>query len=170
MSNLIYIFRPEEHPDEELFEIIRDREQLQKDGCIGDCLMRRIAQKQKNSIGSSYSVLDMEGIAARAAFEIIRRKFPRELFRELFSGSEEPLSFKTIETAMQKLPYRWRMRWCESQACACMGCANRSGKLEQLGFTKQQWTAWKNSLSEEEKEVYRLDREKYFNESYGHQL
>lgn len=166
MSNSIYIFRPEEHPDEELFEIIRDREQLLKDGCIGDCLMRRIAQNERNSIGGSYPALDMEGIAARAAFEIIRRKFPRELS----SGNEEPLSFKAIEAAMQKLPHDWRMRWCEAQACACMGCANRSGKLEQLGFTKQQWTAWKNSLSEEEKEAYRLEREKYFSKSYGHQL
>lgn len=162
MTNSIYIFRAEEHPDEELFEIIRDREQLQKDGCIGDCLMRRIAQKQKNSIGGSYSVLDMEGIAARAAFEIIRRKFPRELS----PGSEDLPSFQAIETAMRKLPYSWRMRWCEARACACMGCANRSGRLQRLGFTKEQWTAWKNSLSEEEREVYRLDREKHFNNGY----
>lgn len=147
MSSSIYIFRPEDHSDEELFEIIRDREQLQKDGCIGDCLMRRIAQKQKNSIGASYSALDMEGIAARAAFEIIRRKFPRELS----SGGKESLSFQAIEMAMWKMPYNWRMIWCESGACACLGCANRSGKLERLGFTKEQWTAWKNSLPPEEK-------------------
>lgn len=162
MSDSIYIFHPEEYPDEELFEIIRDREQLQENGCIGDCLMRRIAQKQKNSIGGSYSVLDMEGIAARAAFEIIRRKFPRELS----PGSEEPLSFKAIEAEMRKLPYGWRMRWCEAQACACMGCANRSGGLQRLGFIKEQWTAWKNSLSEKEKEAYRLDREKHFSSGY----
>ena len=147
MSSSIYIFRPEDHSDEELFEIIRDREQLQKDGCIGDCLMRRIAQKQKNSIGASYSALDMEDIAARAAFEIIRRKFPRELS----SGGKESLSFQAIEMAMREMPYAWRMRWCESEACACMGCANRSGKLERLGFTKEQWTAWENSLPPEEK-------------------
>jgi hypothetical protein len=165
MNDSIYIFRPEEHSDEELFEIVRDREQLQKDGFIGECLMRRIAQKQKNSIGGSYSVLDMEGIAARAAFEIIRRRFPCELS----SGGEYPHSLRAIEAAMQKMPHNWRMRWCEAQACACMGCVNRSGGLQQLGFTKEQWTAWKNSLSEEDKKAYRLEREKYFSESfYGH--
>lgn len=162
MSSSIYIFRPEEHLDEELFEIIRDREQLEKDGCIGDCLMRRIAQKQRNSIGSSYSVLDMEGIAARAAFEIIRRKFPRELS----SGGKESLSFQAIEMAMREMPYGWRMRWCEAETCFCMGCANRSGKLERLGFTKEQWTAWKNSLPQKEGGPLG-STEKYFGEDTG---
>jgi hypothetical protein len=46
-----------------------------------------------------------------------------------------------------------------------MGCANVSGRLRQLGFTKEQWTAWKNSLPE--KEVDGREKEKYFGEDSG---
>ena len=160
MSSSIYIFRPEDHSDKELFEIVRDRERLQKDGFIGDCLMRRIAQKQKSSFGA----LEMEKVAARAAFEIIRRKFPFGFVLD----TQKPSSPVAIEAAMQKMPYTWRMRWCEANEaglCACMGCANVSGRLRQLGFTKEQWTAWKNSLPE--KEVDGREKEKYFGEDSG---
>ncbi len=32
-----------------------------------------------------------------------------------------------------------RYRWCESIACACMGCVNRSGGVR---CTKEEWEQW----------------------------
>lgn len=34
------------------------------------------------------------------------------------------------------------MRWCEWDACGCLGCANRSGGLSAKGVTKEEWQAW----------------------------
>lgn len=49
-----------------------------------------------------------------------------------------------LHEAMMAMPPRWRARWCEPGplGCGCMGCANASGQLEQLGFTKDEWCAW----------------------------
>jgi hypothetical protein len=52
-----------------------------------------------------------------------------------------------IEEEMEKMPARWRNRWCNSQTCACMGCANISGGLREKGFAKEDWLQWKNQQS-----------------------
>lgn len=35
-----------------------------------------------------------------------------------------------------------RYRWCESNLCACMGCANGPGGITAAGFTREDWQAW----------------------------
>lgn len=76
MSDSIYIFRPDDYPLEALWEIVRDYTKFKKVGSIGDCKMRELAQQERTSIGSSFTALDMEGIAKRAAFAILEREFP----------------------------------------------------------------------------------------------
>ena len=69
----IYIFRPEDHSTEELWQIVQEREQLRRDGCIGDCLMRQLAQKEARG---TYTVLNMESIANRASTHLLKYYFP----------------------------------------------------------------------------------------------
>lgn len=38
----------------------------------------------------------------------------------------------------------YRSRWCSGGLCGCMGCANGSGGLAALGFTKEDWLAWRS--------------------------
>jgi len=78
MADTVYIFRPEDYPLETLWEIVRDYAKFKKTGSIGDCKMRELAQKERTSIGSSFTVLDMEAIAKRAAFAILEREFPHQ--------------------------------------------------------------------------------------------
>ena len=47
-----------------------------------------------------------------------------------------------IDELMDEMPEEWRLRWCNSQACACMGGANCSGGLMKMGFTKAEWIDW----------------------------
>lgn len=47
-----------------------------------------------------------------------------------------------INSAMQLMPPEWRTRWCTNQACACVGCANKSGGLTSKGFTKEDHQKW----------------------------
>jgi hypothetical protein len=52
---------------------------------------------------------------------------------------------KRFDRYMRKLTVDVAMRWCEpaaNSACACTGCANRSGGLEARGFTKADWKKW----------------------------
>lgn len=69
----IYIFYPENHTAEELWQIVQEREQLRRDGAIGDCLMRKIAQREARG---TYTVLNMEGIANRASTHLLKHYFP----------------------------------------------------------------------------------------------
>ena len=78
MTQSIYIFHPDDYPLETLWEIVRDYKRFRDAGSIGDCTMRQLAQKERSSIGSSFTALDMEGVAKRAAFAILEREFPRE--------------------------------------------------------------------------------------------
>jgi hypothetical protein len=78
MREPIYIFHPDDYPRETLWEIVRDYVRFRAAGSIGDCKMRELAQKERSSIGSSFTALDMEGIAKRAAFAILEREFPHE--------------------------------------------------------------------------------------------
>ena len=55
-------------------------------------------------------------------------------------------TIRLVDEMMYNLPPSWRYRWCEGGVCACMGCvgsANRTGRLPALGFTKEDWEAWK---------------------------
>lgn len=47
-----------------------------------------------------------------------------------------------LNMILRNLPVEHAQHWCESEACACMGCANRSGKLLIHGFTKEDWKEW----------------------------
>ena len=69
----IFIFHAEEFSTNELWQIVRDNEQLKRDGCIGDCLMRQIAAREARN---TYTVLSMESITARAQRELLKRYFP----------------------------------------------------------------------------------------------
>ena len=37
---------------------------------------------------------------------------------------------------------RTRFRWCENDACACMGCVNRSEKERVGNITKEEYENW----------------------------
>lgn len=47
-----------------------------------------------------------------------------------------------LNNLMASMNPEWRKRWCSSQACACMGCANVSGGLAQNGFTQEDHSNW----------------------------
>lgn len=56
---------------------------------------------------------------------------------------------KEIDKLLYYLPISFAFRWCEPGplGCACLGCANGSevgaGNLARLGYTKEEWEAWK---------------------------
>lgn len=52
------------------------------------------------------------------------------------------MSEEQINDAMMSLPESWRYHWCGGQACACMGGANCSGRIESKGVTKTEWLEW----------------------------
>jgi hypothetical protein len=76
MNKPIYIYQPQHESDSDLWRVVKDYDILEKQGSIGDCLMRDIAQRE--SLGT-YSVLNMEFVARRAAFELLKRLSP-EMF------------------------------------------------------------------------------------------
>lgn len=69
----IYIFCPEDYTTEELWQIVQEREQLNRDGFIGDCLMRRLANREARC---THTALNMEAIANRALAHLLRHYFP----------------------------------------------------------------------------------------------
>jgi hypothetical protein len=78
MADSIYIFHPDDYPLETLWEIVRDYAKFRAAGSIGNCKMRELAQRERNSIGSSFTALDMESVAKRAAFGLLEREFPHQ--------------------------------------------------------------------------------------------
>jgi hypothetical protein len=71
----IYIFRVEDQTTETLWDIVRDREQLSRDGSIGNCTLREVARKEAQG---THTVLNMELVASRAAYELLRRLEPSQ--------------------------------------------------------------------------------------------
>ena len=51
-----------------------------------------------------------------------------------------------LDALMAQMPERWKRRWCKSQACACLGCANVSGGLARQGYTEADHQKWMKSL------------------------
>jgi hypothetical protein len=49
---------------------------------------------------------------------------------------------REFREAMEQMPKAWRTHWCESERCACSGCANGNGKLVQAGYSKDDWVYW----------------------------
>lgn len=47
-----------------------------------------------------------------------------------------------LDRVMASMQENWRYYWCESGACGCLGCANGSGQLLSLGFSKKDWETW----------------------------
>ena len=58
-------------------------------------------------------------------------------------GKNRQANMDKLSELMQNMPEQWRKRWCNSQTCACMGCANISGGLMAAGFTKEDYFKWK---------------------------
>lgn len=55
---------------------------------------------------------------------------------------------KTIEEIyelMSKVYPQHRMNWCGSNACACIGCVNRSSPIREL-ITREEWEMWRNDF------------------------
>ena len=50
-------------------------------------------------------------------------------------------SIEEINELMLSVAPDWRFRWCEDDACACMGCVNVSGKLGKI-LSKEEWDKW----------------------------
>lgn len=63
---------------------------------------------------------------------------------------------KTLDELMTAMPQDWRERWCGSGACACMGCANRSGGVDKYGYTQEDVSEWVKLHPREE---YRIELE-----------
>ncbi len=42
-----------------------------------------------------------------------------------------------IKATLRAMPADWAFRWCDAGLCACMGCANNSGRLGYVG--KERW-------------------------------
>ncbi len=51
-----------------------------------------------------------------------------------------PTGINEARAKLEAIPYEHRLFWCESAACACMGCANR------CGVTKSEWRRYGKSL------------------------
>jgi hypothetical protein len=60
--------------------------------------------------------------------------------------SREIINPKDVDAVMNGMFPSWRYRWCESEVCACMGCANRAGKVH---FSKEEWESWVKENPEE---------------------
>lgn len=52
------------------------------------------------------------------------------------------MTIDILDELMNKMPLLWRYYWCESVACACLGCANSSGGLTENGFNRKDWEQW----------------------------
>jgi hypothetical protein len=59
---------------------------------------------------------------------------------QAIEGSRE----RQFDYVMSHVPEWFRKHWCSGGLCGCMGCANRSGGMASLGFTKDDWLAWKS--------------------------
>jgi hypothetical protein len=49
----------------------------------------------------------------------------------------------SIDRIMENMPQAWRKRWCTTELCACLGCANGAGGLPSIGITREQWEEWR---------------------------
>lgn len=64
-------------------------------------------------------------------------------------------SHTKIDAVMAAMPVEHRYRWCDSEACACLGCCNRGPEgLIASGFTKGDWKWWITRHPEPEKDKY----------------
>lgn len=55
-----------------------------------------------------------------------------------------------VNRIMENIYSEFRYRWCEADACACMGCVNRSEinvqkKMQVSPITKEEWQRWVES-------------------------
>lgn len=50
--------------------------------------------------------------------------------------------YNKILSWMRHLHVDTALKWCDSSACACLGCANNSGGLNKRGVTKEEWQEW----------------------------
>ena len=73
---MFYTFNPTEYSTDELWELVRQREELEDAGFIGNCLLRELAD---NSSDGSPLIMIMEVIGYRSALEILRRQFPERV-------------------------------------------------------------------------------------------
>ena len=48
----------------------------------------------------------------------------------------------SLDHLMKGMPSHWAERWCDAGACACMGCANRSGGIAAHGYTRSDHARW----------------------------
>ena len=44
-----------------------------------------------------------------------------------------------LRTLLSEMPKKEANYWCDSDACACTGCANVSGGLAKAGFSQEEW-------------------------------
>jgi len=52
------------------------------------------------------------------------------------------MTTKRIDGPMEMMHPTERYRWCEFDACCCLGCANVSGGLLAKKVTHEQWLDW----------------------------
>jgi hypothetical protein len=78
MDTIIYLFDPCTLSDDELWELVNQYEEFQREGVIGDCRLREIAEKEEQYEGlvASLTIMRMAIIAHRSSTEILRRNFP----------------------------------------------------------------------------------------------
>ena len=55
-------------------------------------------------------------------------------------AKEKELNDAKVDVVMGAIEPRHRYRWCDSGACACLGCVNN--KLWRAGVTRYEWESW----------------------------
>lgn len=60
----------------------------------------------------------------------------------MFTVNEQDAKVHQLDRLMRSMNVGWALYWCEAEVCACLGCANGSGKLNANGYTKQDWKDW----------------------------
>jgi hypothetical protein len=58
-------------------------------------------------------------------------------------GKTREAGMDKLNELMRNMPEQWRGKWCDSQTCACTGCANISGCLMAAGFKKEDYLKWR---------------------------
>lgn len=47
-----------------------------------------------------------------------------------------------VDEIIKGVELSWRYIWCDSLICGCLGCINKSGRVESMGVSRFEWNQW----------------------------